>query len=107
MSFNASTASSGSRDVHEGLHALYCAILHNQERFDEFKQHLSVYVVPPNVDMEPMEARSVRDQLNDRIREWIGPFEGLSVNQVQLWRHILIEQRSNIAIAPWKESNWY
>ena len=82
-------------------------MLDNQEQFDEFQHLLSLYVMPANTEEEPLEAARVRALINARIRDWIGSFEGLSVAQTLLWRDIIVEQRVNIAIAPWKESNIY
>jgi hypothetical protein len=57
---------------------------------------------------EPEGACAVRDRLNDRIRDWVGGrFDGLSVAQVLQWRAIVVEERLNISLSPWKESNMY
>ena len=98
-----------SADPHEQLRRLYLALLTKQDRFDEFKQLLGAY--PPETVMEttePEDAAFVRERLNRRISEWIGgSFEGLSVTQLLLWRAIVVEQRFNVALSPWKESNGY
>jgi hypothetical protein len=98
-----------SADPHEQLRRLYMALLTKQERFDEFKQLLGSY--PPEAaaeSAEPEEATQIREKLNRRISEWIGgPFEGLAVMQLLLWRAIVVEQRFNVALSPWKESNLY
>jgi hypothetical protein len=93
-------------DTHTQLRQLYRALLNNQENFDEFKQMLSRY---PHVDgdVEPAYAAGVRDELNERIRDWLGNFEGLSAKQVLLWRTIVVDERINVALSPWKESNLY
>lgn len=97
-----------STDPHAQLRALYLSLLQSQEHFDEFKQLLAMYLVPANAESEPEEAASVRSQLNARIREWIGgPFEGLSAMQVLQWRAIVVEERVNVSLSPWKESNMY
>jgi hypothetical protein len=35
------------------------------------------------------------------------PFSGLSSSQIQMWRAIVVEERINVALSPWKESNSY
>ena len=97
-------------DPHTQLRSIYVSLLTNQERFDEFKQLLGLYtgVDPEASDAEPEDARAVRSVLNARVREWTGlPLEELSVAQVLQWRTIIVEERINIAISPWKESNQY
>jgi hypothetical protein len=85
------------------------SLLTRQERFDEFKQLLSMYpAVPGEGETEPPVAVEVRQKLNERIREWTGmPFTGLSSSQIQMWRGIVVEERINVALSPWKESNAY
>ena len=94
-------------DPHEQLRHLYMALLTKQDRFDEFKQLLALYPTEASVsEDEPANAASLRSKLNQRISEWIGgPFEGLGVTQLLLWRAIVVEQRFNVALSPWKESN--
>ncbi len=95
-------------DPNAQLRALYQALLSNQESFDEFKRLLQLYEVDPTqMDVEPSEAASVRMRLNDRIRDWIGDFEGLSPVQTLQWRAIIVENRFNVSLSPWKESNTY
>ena len=96
-------------DPHAQLRALYLSLLARQENFDEFKQLLALYVIPPTaVDEEPEKAFEVRLQLNDRIRAWVGGrFDGLSAAQVLQWRAIVVEERLNVSLSPWKESNMY
>ncbi|XXT23329.1 hypothetical protein WME94_17490 [Sorangium sp. So ce429] len=95
-------------DPHAQLRALYISLLRNQEHFDEFKQLLALYIVAPEADEEPEEAASVRALLNCRIRSWIGGFfDGLSAAQVLQWRAIVVEERINVCLSPWKESNIY
>ncbi|WP_437681067.1 hypothetical protein [Sorangium sp. So ce131] len=95
-------------DPHAQLRALYVSLLRNQEYFDEFKQLLALYIVSPEADEEPEDAASVRAQLNSRIRAWIGGFfDGLSAAQVLQWRAIVVEERFNVCLSPWKESNVY
>jgi hypothetical protein len=98
-----------STDPHAQLRALYLSLLTHQEHFDEFKQLLALYEVTPEVmTSEPDGASEVRDRLNERIRAWIGgPFEGLSAAQVLQWRAIVVEERLNVSLSPWKESNLY
>jgi hypothetical protein len=96
-------------DHHAQLRALYLSLLTRQEHFDEFKQLLALYQVEPGcVDAEPAEAAEVRERLNARIRHWIGGrFDGLSAAQVLQWRAIVVEERFNVSLSPWKESNMY
>ncbi len=95
-------------DPHTQLRALYVSLLQHQEYFDEFKQLLSLYVVMPDADEEPVEATTIRAELNERIRSWIGGFfDGLSAAQVLQWRAIVVEERFNVCLSPWKESNVY
>jgi hypothetical protein len=98
-----------SYDPHAQLRALYQALLSNQECFDEFKRLLALYDLDPrDVEEEPAEAFEVRSRLNERIRTWIdGQFDGLSATQVLQWRAIVVEERFNISLSPWKESNIY
>lgn len=97
-------------DPHAQLRSLYCALLEHQEYFDEFKQILSLYVIPPEhvTEEEPVDAARVRATLNSKIRTWVGgPFTDLSVTQVLQWRAIVVDERLNVSISPWKESNVY
>ena len=96
-------------DPHAQLRSLYRSLLERQEHFDEFKQLLALY--PSSVretGVETEEAKGIRMRLNDQISRWIeGPFEGLNVTQVLQWRGIVVEERFNISLSPWKESNVY
>lgn len=96
-------------DPHAQLRALYQALLANQERFDEFKRLLQLYDFDPRlVEEEPQEAAEVRHRLNDRISTWIcGAFGGLTPTQTFQWRAIIVEERFNVSLSPWKESNTY
>jgi hypothetical protein len=95
-------------DTHAQLRALYTALCTKQEHFDEFKQLLNLYVVEDWSKGEPDEATRIRVTLNERIREWVGDqFEGLSPTQIMLWRAIVVESRTNVALSPWAESNGY
>jgi hypothetical protein len=95
-------------DAHANLRALYRSLIDHEDRFHEFKQLLALYPTSANESGEESEAASVRERLNDRIRDWVGgPFEGLSAMQVLLWRSIVVEERFNIALSPWKEANAY
>lgn len=96
-------------DPHAQLRALYMTLLRSQERFDEFKHLLSLYQVPGGGEGdEPTEASAVRAALNSKVRDWLGvPFEELTAIQVLQWRAILVEERLNIAVSPWKEANNY
>jgi hypothetical protein len=100
--------STSARDPHLQLRRLYTSLLEEQNRFDEFKQLLALYPVPSEESEESADASLVRDKLNARINDWVGGgFEGLSVAQVLLWRSIVVEERINVALSPWKESNYY
>lgn len=96
-------------DPHAQLRSLYQSLLSRQEYFDEFKRLLALYEVKPgDLDEEPEDALEVRTQLNDRIREWVGgTFDGLSAAQTLQWRAIVVEERFNVSLSPWKESNVY
>jgi len=96
-------------DPHAQLRALYCSLLTHQAHFDEFKQLLALYeVTPDGTEREPADAVTVRERLNERIRGWVGGcFEGLSAAQVLQWRAIVVEERLNVSLSPWKESNIY
>jgi len=92
-------------DSHAQLRSLYMTLLEHQGRFDEFKSILAQYEA--SSDGEPEQARQVRERLNSRIRDWVDGFEGLSAQQVIQWRGIVVEERINVALSPWKESNLY
>ena len=96
-------------DPHAQLRSLYMSLLTKQERFDEFKQLLALYpTAAADTEGEPAIAAEVRTKLNERIREWTGmPFLGLSSSQIQIWRAIVVEERINVALSPWRESNSY
>jgi hypothetical protein len=94
-------------DPHAQLRRLYISLLQDQDRFDEFKQLLALY--PAQIEeTESAEAAGTRNRLNARIGQWLdGGFDGLSATQVSLWRSIVVEERINVAVSPWKESNVY
>jgi hypothetical protein len=95
-------------DSHAQLRALYHSLLDDQDRFHEFKQLLALYPTEAPMSGESGDAASVREQLNERIRDWVGSnFSGLSAMQVLLWRSIVVEERFNVALSPWKEANAY
>jgi hypothetical protein len=95
-------------DPHEQLRRLYRSLLEEQNRFDEFKQILSLYPTVGDGGAETPEAQQIRARLNARISDWLGgDFDGLSATQVVLWRSIVVEERINVALSPWKESNMY
>jgi len=104
---SASAAANISVDPHAQLRRLYLTLLQEQNHFDEFKQLLALY--PTEVeDVESDDAREVRARLNLRITTWLdGGFDGLSATQVALWRSIVVEERINVTLSPWKESNMY
>lgn len=100
---------SQSHDPHSQLRALYRSLLERQSNFDEFKQLLALY---PAQDAEAAEeteeALQIRQHLNSRISAWLGgDFDGLNVVQLLQWRAIVVEERFNVVLSPWKESNWY
>ena len=96
-------------DPHAHLESLYMSLLTRQERFDEFRHLLAMYPnIPDDADTEPEEAVQVRQMLSERIREWTGsPLARLSSTEMRLWRAMLVENRINIAVSPWKEANGY
>ena len=96
-------------DPHAQLRALYQALLSSQDCFDEFKRMLTLYSFDPQRDEdEPTEAAAMRRSLNQRISAWIGDsFGGLSATQTLQWRAIIVEERFNVSLSPWKEANFY
>jgi len=96
-------------DPHSQLRALYQALLSSQDYFDEFKRMLALYSFDPHQsDEEPPEAVAIRENLNTRIRSWVGSqFTGLSATHMLQWRAIVVEERFNVSLSPWKESNSY
>jgi hypothetical protein len=96
-------------DPHAQLRALYQALLSSQDYFDEFKRALALYTFDPRQgDEESADAATIRQQLNERIRDWVGvQFTGLSATQMLQWRAIVVEERFNVSLSPWKESNIY
>lgn len=96
-------------DPHAQLRTLYATLIERQDRFEEFKRLLALYDYTPSAEQEeePLDVKAVRDTLNERIRSWTGPFDGLSVAQTIHWRDIVVDDRFNVAISPWKESNIY
>ena len=96
------------RDPHEQLRRLYRSLLEEQDRFDEFKQLLAQYPTSSDDDIETEDAKVIRAKLNARINEWLhGDFDGLSAAHVALWKGIVVEERINVALSPWRESNGY
>ena len=96
-------------DPHAQVRALYGALLESEERFHEFKRHLALYdVKAEEVDEEPASAAALRERLNERVRGWLGvQFDGISAMQMIQWRGIIVEERFNVSVSPWKESNFY
>jgi hypothetical protein len=96
-------------DPHAQLRALYSALLHNEEKFHEFKRMLQLYDLRvEQVENEPPEAAALRDVLNGKIRSWLAvPFDGISAAQMLQWRAIVVEERFNVSVSPWKEANSY
>jgi hypothetical protein len=96
------------QDPHSQLRRLYMSLLEEQNRFDEFKHLLSQYPRDSVDGSEDEDAQAIRQQLNERIRAWVnGRFDGLSAAQVLLWRSIVVDERINVALSPWRESNMY
>jgi hypothetical protein len=96
-------------DPHAQVRALYSALLSNEEHFHEFKRQLALYDVNADqVDEEPAPAAALRQRLNQRIQSWLSvPFDGISAVQMLQWRAIVVEERFNVSVSPWKESNGY
>ncbi len=97
------------KDSHAQLRSLYMTLLEHQARFDEFKSLLAQYEPTEVHDnaSEPESAVEVRRKLNTRIRDWVDGFDGMSAQQVIQWRAIVVEERINVSLSPWKESNLY
>jgi hypothetical protein len=96
-------------DPHAQVRALYRALIEHEDRFHEFKRALALYDLrAEQVEDEPTEAAALRQQLNERIRSWVQvPFDGISAVQMLQWRAIVVEERFNVSVSPWKESNNY
>jgi hypothetical protein len=96
-------------DPHTQVRALYTALIEKEERYHEFKRALALYDVRvEQVEEEPAEAAALREGLNEKVRSWLTvPFDGISAMQMLHWRAILVEERFNISVSPWKESNGY
>lgn len=96
-------------DPHTQVRALYGVLLEREDRYHEFKRALALYNVPAEqIEEEPADAAALRENLNERIRSWLTvPFDGISAMQMLQWRAILVEERFNVAVSPWKESNNY
>ena len=104
------TISMSSRDPHAQLRSLYMSLLEELCWFDEVKQLLALYsgVNADGTGDEPADAARIRQRLNERIREWIGgSFDGLSSAQMLQWRAIVVDERFNVSLSPWKEANTY
>lgn len=95
-------------DQHAQIRRLYLSLLQDQNRFDEFKQLLALYPAGATDEEETAEAEEVRFKLNMRINEWLsGEFDGLTAAHLRLWRSIVVEERINVVLSPWRESNAY
>ena len=95
-------------DPHHQLRTLYRSLLEREDHYHEFKQLLALYPADVPDGAESKDALAVREQLNSNVRAWLGGhFEGLSVMQMLLWRGIIVDERFNVALAPWKEANSY
>lgn len=115
MNFVSNTTSSPAstlqlaHDTQTQLRALYVTLLEHQEHYDEFKQLLSLYAMPPEmVEEESADSARVRATINNKIRSWVaGPFNDLSVSQIVQWRAIVVDERLNVTTSPWKEQGAY
>jgi hypothetical protein len=96
-------------DPHEQLRRVAFAALETQERFDALKRALATYPARElEGDLESSDAAMLRNELNQQIDGWVDfPFAGFSAVQVTLLRRMLVEERINVALSPWKESNSY
>ena len=96
-------------DPHTQVRALYRALLESEERFHQFKRALALYDVRADeIEQEPPAAAALRERLNDQIRSWVHvPFDGISAVQMLQWRAIVVEERFNVSVSPWKEANGY
>ena len=96
-------------DPHTQVRALYRALLESEERFHQFKRTLALYDVSADqIEQEPVAAAALRQGLNDQIRSWVHvPFDGISAVQMLQWRAIVVEERFNVSVSPWKEANSY
>jgi hypothetical protein len=95
------------RNPQAQIRALYRSLLERQANFDEFKALLALYPASlPIGGQEPAEASLVRERLNARISQWLGDkFDDLTIEQILQWRAIVVEERFNVGISSWKESN--
>jgi hypothetical protein len=95
-----------SKDPFAQMRSLYLTLCEDQSRFDEFRALLARYQPCPEDSTESPDAAAVRDELNARIRAWIGAhFDGLSATQTLLWRHMLVDVRENAILSPWGASS--
>jgi hypothetical protein len=93
-------------EPHAQLRALYQSLLGHEDRFEQFKELLAMYPRDPTLPAEQEGAAMVREQLNARLREWIGEhFQGLSATQVLLWRSIVVEECFNARTSIWFDPN--
>ena len=96
-------------DTREQLRSLYMSLVTRQDRFDEMKDLLATYPDPePGADVESEAAYRVREEINERMREWTRTAGGgLSPLQVLGLRDMMVSQRLFLALSPWKEANTY
>jgi hypothetical protein len=95
-------------DPHFQLRELYKTLIEHQDLFDEFRQLIASYPRIDDENEEPSEARVLREVVTRRVRTWTGlPVSHFSPMQMLLWRNLIVDERINVAIAPWKESNMY
>jgi hypothetical protein len=96
-------------DPHTQIRALYAVLIDKEERFHEFKRALALYdLSDASTDQESPEAAALRAGLNEKIQTWVEvPFSGISAQQMLHWRAILVDERFNVSLSPWKEANSY
>jgi len=96
-------------DSHAQIRALYTTLIEREERFHEFKRVLGLYDLSDSgADQESPEAAALRAGLNEKIQTWVHvPFSGISAQQMIHWRAIIVDERFNVSLSPWKESNAY
>jgi hypothetical protein len=96
-------------DPHTQIRALYTLLIEKEECFHEFKRALSLYDASDGGgDQESPEAAALRASLNEKIQSWVHvPFSGISAQQMLQCRAIFVDERFNVSLSPWKESNTY
>lgn len=85
---------------HAQLRALYQFLLHGEERYDRFKELLSMY--PPDLVQHDAQhcALLTGELVNATLRDWVGErFQALSAADLLLWRAIVVEERFTLPAA--------